>query len=238
MFSCCPFPQVLAVDLGCGLGVRMRKMILTAVAAFAAVMVGSGGTDASAGSRPAIWGGAYFGADIGYGVARLTDGAFSTISMEKAKGFLGGVRAGYNYQSGVLVLGIEGDYDAARLHSSKDFSHLAPGAAIAMDVKGLGSLRGRIGYAFGSNLLIFGSFGYGMSSAKLTGSIKGVTTGNSSARESGIVAGGGFDYKLTDSISIRNDLSHYFFKGTFDGDTSSTRVGTTVYRLGMSYHFN
>ncbi len=69
------------------------------------------------------WTGFYLGANAGYGwggpaisfatPAFLPAGATPTSLASNPHGFLGGIQAGYNYQSGRMVYGIETDIDYA-----------------------------------------------------------------------------------------------------------------------------
>ena len=70
------------------------------------------------------WAGFYLGGNIGYGAGRShTDGEFSTngsLLRPFAKnhadidGLVGGGQAGFNWQGGSFVAGIEGDYQRSR----------------------------------------------------------------------------------------------------------------------------
>src|SRR5713101_802845 len=57
------------------------------------------------------WSGFYIGGHIGYlwGKTRVVDDGILTEPGAPTNGVIGGVLAGYNWQSGPLVLGIEGD---------------------------------------------------------------------------------------------------------------------------------
>jgi outer membrane immunogenic protein len=57
-------------------------------------------------------------------LAHITAASSQSIS---AHGFTGGVQAGYNWQTGGLVLGIESDFDAFKLNGSR--SEAVPSAS-------------------------------------------------------------------------------------------------------------
>jgi outer membrane immunogenic protein len=89
---------------------------------------------------------------------------------------------GYNYQTGMLVLGAEGDLDTAWASTSSSTPYL-------------GTLRGRLGMAFGQFMPYF------------TGGIA-VSSG-----ASGSAVGGGMEWRLTPTMSfkaeyLRVDLDH------------------------------
>jgi outer membrane immunogenic protein len=76
-------------------------------------------------------------------------------------GFTGGVQAGYNWQNGSVVLGLEADIEAFRIKASRQASGIYPGPAMSsgpytisssIDTNWLFTARGRLGWAFGDVL--------------------------------------------------------------------------------------
>jgi outer membrane immunogenic protein len=61
---------------------------------------------------PYNWGGLYLGGHVGYlwGRTRVEEERVVTEPNAAAKGVIGGVLAGYNWQAGPLVFGVEGDF--------------------------------------------------------------------------------------------------------------------------------
>jgi outer membrane immunogenic protein len=61
---------------------------------------------------PYNWGGLYLGGHVGYlwGRTRVEEEGVVTEPNAAAKGVIGGVLAGYNWQAGPLVFGVEGDF--------------------------------------------------------------------------------------------------------------------------------
>ena len=105
------------------------------------------------------WNGAYVGLHGGWG--------WTTTRGLNASGDLGGGQAGYNYQMGNLVFGVEGDGDFANI--SQNITNLAIGIPGSFGYKedGLASLRGRFGIAF-NNLLFYGTAGGGWGHDRIT----------------------------------------------------------------------
>ena len=153
----------------------------------------------------------------------------------------GGVHAGYNYQIGSAVFGVELDYaftnsGEARLFDSTD--HFK-----SSKINGFGSLRGRIGLAAGQSLVyVTGGIGY------VNGKVSGydsvpdqiVTYKNFAA----LVAGAGTEFKPTDNLAIRAEYLYYGFDEKSDrcNDCSAADPafadGTLhTLRIGASYHF-
>src|SRR5690348_17651644 len=90
------------------------------------------------------WAGPYLGGNVGYAWGSV-DNAWA-----KPSGFVGGVQAGYNFQRGPWVFGIEGDIQG----SSADDTF----AAWKFSNPWFGTVRGRGGYAF-NNVLFYGTLG-------------------------------------------------------------------------------
>jgi len=99
------------------------------------------------------WTGCYFGGNVG-GVwvnREVTGPLFGQTFSASASGALGGVQAGCNYQfAGGWVIGIQGDYDWTNVSTSRSGLFLLNGVAFAdsFDVNSIGSVTGRIGYAW------------------------------------------------------------------------------------------
>src|ERR1700722_11303812 len=80
---------------------------------------------------PFSWTGFYLGANVGAGfgttetsvdvgpaltaLSGMPIAATAPLVSETFNGFIGGIQAGYNWQLGIVVLGVEGDLDAAGL---------------------------------------------------------------------------------------------------------------------------
>ncbi|WP_424628047.1 outer membrane protein [Bradyrhizobium sp. SYSU BS000235] len=90
------------------------------------------------------WMGPYIGGNIGYAWGDITHNA------TKPAGVLGGIQAGYNWQSGALVFGIEGDL---QINGAEDTF-----APWKFSNPWFGTARGRVGYAF-NNVLLYGTGG-------------------------------------------------------------------------------
>jgi len=103
--------------------------------------------------RPDSWAGPYLGANIGY--------AWGSVANNPAKpsGFVGGVQAGYNWQNGQWVFGLEGDIQATGAEET-----FAPWK---FSNPWFGTVRGRAGYAL-NNVLLFGTGGLAFGELRAT----------------------------------------------------------------------
>jgi len=143
-------------------------------------------------------------------------------------GFIGGGQAGYNYQWGSWVFGVETDFDGTTLSRSRSVigptfvepffglnDFFTANGSVKLDW--LGSTRGRVGYAFfpDNRLLIYGTGGvaYGGASSHLDvfDAVHGFdfsSSGGSSSRV-GWTIGGGVEYAFTHNWIIGAEYLYY-----------------------------
>jgi outer membrane immunogenic protein len=182
------------------------------------------------------WTGFYAGINGGYawGTSNWDVPAISN----SPSGWLVGGTLGYNYQMGSWVLGIEGDVDWSDVKGS------AVCGAFTCDTKlnYLGTIRGRIGYAFDRWLpYVTGGGAYGdvkaaSSDPATTGLIKS---------QFGWTVGGGVEYAFSGSWTAKVEYL-YVDLGKFDCGALCTVGATTnnisfhenIVRAGLNYKFN
>lgn len=176
---------------------------------------------ATSASAQGPWTGLYLGANVGYGTAADTN--------PKVNGVVGGIHGGYNWQFNQIVAGIEGDYSFSGMNAATSIA----GTTFDMDVDSIWSIRARLGFLATSNLMIFGTVGYGGFEANVTAT--GATIGSASTRANGLVAGGGLEYAFTRNIVGRLEGLHFMGEGT--GAFSGIDQDVTIFRTGLSYKF-
>ncbi|MCK1741974.1 porin family protein [Bradyrhizobium sp. 139] len=164
------------------------------------------------------WAGPYLGANLGY--------EWGSVSNNPAKpsGFVGGVQAGYNFQNGPWVFGVEGDIQAAGADDT-----FAPWK---FSNPWFGTLRGRAGYAFG-NVLFYGTAG--LAFGELRGQTFGWTESHTTA---GWTIGAGAEVGFAPNWSAKLEYlyidlstSQFAITGVSNGYSAS------VVRAGVNYHF-
>jgi outer membrane immunogenic protein len=175
-----------------------------------------------------------------------TDGGFLNSSFPGGlgngqTGFIGGGQAGYNWQTGAFVLGVETDFQGTTVSKSFNQTGLpfaGPGVPAflvgdSLTVNGkasldwLGTTRGRVGFVVtpDNRLMIYatGGVAYGGGSSNFsvfdatTGSVWG---GSPSSTRVGWTAGAGVEYALTNNWTIRGE---YLYADL--GSTNFTTVG-------------
>ena len=186
------------------------------------------------------WSGFYIGGNVGGAWRPDGDflftqpgGTFDPLAVQGTNkaSVIGGLHAGYNWQTPAnIVLGVEGDFSWTDAKRTVPFTQPTVGGVPATTGLGntpitvtasdkldwLSSLRGRLGYSFGS-VLIYGTggvaWGHTTNSLQMTNPPYDSVNGSFSKVNTGWVAGAGLDYKLTSNWIIRGEYLHYGFNG-------------------------
>jgi outer membrane immunogenic protein len=196
------------------------------------------------------WTGFYIGGNAGYAFSNdnrvLTTGqvfAPNQIAVDTGArpgsvrlnqdGFTGGGQVGYNFQFGSVVVGIEADAaytDLQRTRNVTTFAAAAPGGAAAtrdnifrQDLAFLGTVRGRLGYAF-DRVLVYGTGGFAYGDVDYRANLFGPPTGTGPLQftgrrtliETGWAAGGGIEYAIpnfnllgSSAVTIKGEALYY-----------------------------
>ncbi|WP_187436465.1 outer membrane protein [Bradyrhizobium hipponense] len=164
------------------------------------------------------WAGPYLGANVGYEWGSVDN------NPAKPSGFVGGVQAGYNFQNGPWVFGVEGDIQAAGADDT-----FAPWK---FSNPWFGTLRGRAGYAL-SNVLFYGTAG--LAFGELRAQTFGWTESHTTA---GWTIGAGAEVGFAPNWSAKLEYlyidlstSQFAITGVSNGYSAS------VVRAGVNYHF-
>lgn len=210
------------------------------------------------------WAGFYLGAHAGYGWKEndfswnfRAPGGF--VGGIKSSGWLGGGQAGYNWQSGRAVAGLEIDGSATGIKgSSPTVLELTSIATLSDNVKYLGTLRGRLGFTPSSTWLLYATGGLAFERVHRTEATAStipapvtVAVTESARNHFGIAAGAGVETFLGSSNWIaRLEYLHYDFgkveatttiATTEPGGTPTTDRGgrqtIDTVRAGLSYKF-
>jgi outer membrane immunogenic protein len=219
------------------LGASVAALVLaTASSAFAADLPAVAPYQAVAPAGYYDWTGFYVGVQAGYAFADSNLG-------DDLDGFVGGVHAGYNYQINNWVLGVEGDIEASGVDASGNVTLPAPAGltAFSVDNKWLGSVRGRVGYAF-DRVLVYATGGVAFGDFDVRATNGGVTSSDSNTHV-GWTVGAGVEVAITNNVTARVE-----YRYTDLGDknyTFAAPVNTVNYdakdihavRVGVSYKF-
>src|SRR6516162_1491647 len=164
------------------------------------------------------WARPYLGGNLGWAWGSVDN------NVTRPSGLVGGAQAGYNFQTGSWVFGVEGDLQATG--ASDTF------APWKFSNPWFGTLRGRAGWAL-NNILFYGTAGLAF------GELRGETFGLSETHtNAGWTAGLGAEFGLTPNWSTRLeflfvDLNDNNF--TVTGVQNGYRFG--LLRAGVNYRF-
>ena len=207
------------------------------------------------------WTGFYFGGHLGWGSAELEStlvdpfGPFlagSTFGGEGAGGFLGGVQAGFNWQAGAWVFGVEAQVSWTDIIREGTIAVVGPGGTNTIvhstGIDLVGSLAGRLGVAFG-NALIYAKGGAAFldwsSSVAFAGpNVPGVGSISFGDTEWGWMVGAGVEWGFIPNLSTKLEYNFMSFdldqhRFTLGGVSSrfDNEFDVHVVKLGINYRF-
>ncbi|WP_343314895.1 outer membrane protein [Brucella sp. BE17] len=241
---------------------NIKSILLASTVAIAGIS-GAHAADAIVYQEPApivaapvfSWTGGYIGGQIGYGWGKSRFSAyddedgFSALNT-KPDGFLGGLYAGYNFDTGSnLVLGVDADITYNNLKDSASIfdEDLDEVASIESKLRWSGAVRARVGYAADRFMpYIAGGVAFGSvkNSATAIGFDDGVGTVSQSKTLTGWTAGAGVDYAATDNVILRLEYRYTdygrksFSAGNDDfGFDARNKFKANEVRLGVAYKF-
>jgi opacity protein-like surface antigen len=127
-------------------------------------------------------------------------------------GWLGGGQLGFNYQAGALVLGVEADASAARIDGANTcLVGLTPigGVNCAATVEALGTIAGRIGYAF-DRTLVYVKGGGAWVEDRFALNLVGVGAGlyDVDSMRWGWTIGGGVEHALLPNVTVKLEYNY------------------------------
>jgi outer membrane immunogenic protein len=186
------------------------------------------------------WTGFYIGGHIG--------GAFGgSSSLTGSDGrFLGGVQGGADYQFATnWVLGVEAEY--SWLTNNNNSAVFPGGTLVTNNSDQLGSVTGRLGYAWGPALL-YAKGGYAFKDSDgitaVTGAGVPVAFATDSNHRDGYTVGGGVEYMFAPNWSAKLEYQYYNFGSTLFTAGPVGLIGTryrddeNTVKAGINYRFN
>jgi outer membrane immunogenic protein len=204
------------------------------------------------------WTGLYVGAQGGYGWGSSNETYFNapntaifagTQNYDARGGFAGGV-AGYNWQTGAMVLGIEGDYHWADINGRSSVVNVGPlnlGDTYSTQLRGFGDIKGRLGYAAGPALFfVSGGGAVGDLQHRYDAALNG-GAGNTfvqNATKWGYTVGAGLEYMFAPNWSGKLEYNYIDLgRSTIQygaAPTNRSEWNDTFHtvKVGINYHFN
>jgi outer membrane immunogenic protein len=182
------------------------------------------------------WTGFYAGANVGGEFMRDRANVGGVVGPLNAGSLFGGVQAGYNFQNGPWVFGVEGDVGYGRPSKTGVF-----GATTFKTQEGVnGTLRARAGYAI-DRTLVYGTGGLAVANFSSTASNAAGTEKHDFTRL-GYAVGAGVEHAVTNNVSVKGE---YLYEGfgsvnkTFVVPGVATRQSLSdhIVRVGVNYKF-
>jgi outer membrane immunogenic protein len=197
---------------------------------------------------PFTWGGFYVGINGGYGFGQSSwtgpGLATGTTGNFNVNGGMAGGTLGWNYQIGQLVLGIEGDYDWQNIRGTMVGGGCTNIAALvgSCDTASswIGTVRGRIGYAF-DRIMVYGTAGGAVTDVKASAG----ALNWSSSTEWGWTAGAGIEGAITDNVTAKVEYLYDGFQNatcaagscSVGAGTPTIKLNESMVRVGLNYKF-
>jgi outer membrane immunogenic protein len=205
------------------------------------------------------WTGFYLGVNAGGGWADgKIDFSIGGVPFAAAdnslRGALGGVQAGYNWQTGAILFGVEADAQVSGVQG-RITAPCPPGfcgppplaASYGQEMSWFGTVRGRVGYAMPTWLAYAtGGFAYGRLETNASASAGGLTaTFESADNRTGWTVGGGIEVAFAPSWSAKleylyvdfGDRSFNWVAVPLPPITDTAHLTMNVVRAGVNYRF-
>jgi len=202
----------------------MKHWGVAAVFSFA-WMVQAGAADQAV-KAPAVaaaqtWAGAYVGLNLGVAgsssdwtvlasAAPFADAVAGDSFSQRMVGPLGGIQAGYNFQSGPLVFGIEALANGGLVRAQRLAPFNAADDELKVELRALFATTGRVGYAWDSSLAYVKG---GVAAALIHASAKDTAapftgSGSDDNWRVGPTIGVGFEYAINAAVSVALEYSY------------------------------
>jgi outer membrane immunogenic protein len=202
------------------------------------------------------WAGLYLGANVGEGWSHSGLGCTFVGGSPCSNGYpnhfdpkgaLGGVQAGYNWQTANLVFGFEADFDWMGIRDVAHFPLADPNyanAQVASRYDWLGTVRGRAGFTV-DKALFYATGGYAYAHLSQHYFDDNSGTFPWKGTRNGWVAGGGVEYALSRNWSVKAEYLHVNLQSSSITASFATNAVTTfqlkndlnIVRGGLNYRF-
>jgi opacity protein-like surface antigen len=235
-------------------GFMMKMLVVRAAALGALCAFGSISANAADIARPVPtykapvvapiynWGGFYLGGNIGWAFGNSSATYNPTgLTWDLGKnGFMGGVQAGYNWQAGNVVFGIEGEFDWIDGKRSR-----AANGGLSVDggTTSMATIAGRLGWAV-DNVLWYGKGGAGwVDNTATLYNAAGQTLWTGSDTPVGWLIGAGIEIGLTPNWTTKIEYNYLNLDnwtgtpGVLNGDSISVSRTVQTIKGGINYKF-
>jgi outer membrane immunogenic protein len=195
---------------------------------------------------PFSWTGFYLGGNLGWGWTSGDGTLWNTfvgaipISGD-GNGVLGGIQAGYNWQTGPWVFGLETDFQGSGGDGDITTTSLAGATIGSFKTPWFGTIRGRLGYAFADSWMLYVTGGGLYGKADMDGSPPGIGSYSSSTTYWTWTLGGGVEAMLWDRWSAKLEYLYADTPNKLPAPPGTTAadgsMNNNIIRAGLNYHF-
>ncbi len=198
----------------------MKSALRTALLA-TAIAWGTSGAQAQSMRTGGFWQGPYVGANLGYQWSSISSNA------TRPNGVMGGVQAGYTWQSQEFVFGFEADIQAS---AAEDIF-----APWKFSNPWFGTLRGRAGFLLNNTTLFYATGGLALGSLQAQSTLTGVTEDKV---HPGWTVGLGVEMAIAGNWSAKIEYLYInLYDRTYALTGASNGMDASVLRMGVNYRF-
>jgi outer membrane immunogenic protein len=246
----------------------MRRHLKLAFTAGVLLALGATGAasaaDLAVKARPVVapvmatpWTGCYVGGNVGGGWTRidttrvqtdLVTPDFANYGRENDSGFVGGGQIGCDFQTGNLVLGVQGMFDYANIngrHALTDF----PAFSEANNLRSIITGSGRFGWLFAPTVLTYGKVGAAwLNNRNQVFTPGGARIESSSFTVPGVTVGAGIEWMFAPNWSVFAEYNYMWFLDDtathmnsnpgFIGETLQVNQRAQTALVGVNYKFH
>jgi outer membrane immunogenic protein len=165
--------------------------------------------------------------------------SIARFSSSHPSGVIGGGQFGYNYQlDSNWVLGFEADIQGANIEGSFTDRFATP-STFTERTDWLATVRGRVGYLFTPNLLVYGTAGLAYGGVEATASnVFGTSIAHFEGSRTGWTAGGGVEWLVTRNLSVKGEALYYDLGSVSVFPGWDVKFDGVILRAGLNFHFD
>jgi outer membrane immunogenic protein len=244
----------------------MRRHMKLTFAAGILLALGATGiasaADMAVKARPVVapvtpWTGCYIGGNAGGGWTQLdttrisndaVGPAVANYGREKDSGFIGGGQVGCDFQTGSLVLGVQGTFDFGDIKGQHAIPDI-PGLTDTNNLKSFTTVTGRFGWLFTPTFLTYGKFGAAwVRDRNQVFTPGGALVESSSFTVPGLTAGIGGEWMFAPNWSVYAEYNYMWFLDDtathlnpspgFVGEVINVRQKAQTALVGVNYKFH
>jgi lipid A 3-O-deacylase len=191
--------------------------------------------------RPAAdFSGPYIGAFAGYQYETADWYSSPAVSAARSSFAWGGF-AGYNWQSGKGILGLEVDASPATRNFAVGCA--TAGISCQMDINGVYSVRPKFGWVI-DNTMVYGTGGVALApwQSRVLSLATAQSLDHANGLNYGVAIGAGIEHKLAPNLTVRGEFMHYGIAGwdlnlPVAGPTAN-QFQSSVARVGFAWYFH